>query len=287
MSQAPAGPPFSQVIAQDRGRLIHVQVGGSGEPTVVLLTGLGTPAAWWHASNEELDGILTLVARETWEDDPFIAPELAQNFRVVTYDRAGMQASTPPAQSRALDDFLQELQAVLRAVNVDHPVVLIGHSIGGLIALEYARRYPDQIHALVLLDSSHPDQNARFAVASSAEQLQTEVEHQRWFLENHPERPDLDALCNQGESTGRVGCLGEVPLLVVSRASKPGHELDPPFDPNQQHREEIWQALQTELVLFSKQGQQLRLASPYHYVYLDQPRVVLQGITTFLEQLHA
>ena len=285
MPLAPPGPTYSRIIAQDRDRQIHVQVNGSGELTAVLLTGLGTPATWWYGPDDEMENILTLVARETWEDAPFIAPELAKRFRVVTYDRAGMQESTAPTQPRTIDDFLHELKAVLTAMEVEHPVVLIAHSIGGLIALEYARRFPDMVHALVLLDSSHPDQLARFAMAASADQLRIEAESRREFLDEHPERPDLEALLNQGEDFARPGCLGEVPLLVVSRGIRPGQDMDPPFDSYLQRREEIWQALQTDLVAYSTHGQQLHLTSPFHYVYLDQPWTVLHAVNAFLKQL--
>jgi pimeloyl-ACP methyl ester carboxylesterase len=289
MPHASPAPPLLRVIAQDRHRHLQVQIRGEGEPTVVLLTGLGTPAGWWHDLDDGLDDILTLIARDAWEEAPFLAPELARHFRVVTYDRAGMQDSTAPEQPRTLDDFLLELDAVLQAVNVNQPVLLIGHSIGGLIALEYTRRSPHRVQALVLLDSSHPDQLARFAVTASAEQLQLEAEDRRQFREHHPERPDLDALLGRGATAIQAGCLGELPLLVVSRGIKPGHETNAPslesMDLYLQHREQIWQALQTELVACSKQGRQLRLSSPYHYVYLDQPRAILQVINAFLEDI--
>jgi len=287
MPPAHPGPTFPRIIAHDRGRQIHVQVTGSSEPTLVLLTGLGTPATWWHESGDAVEDLLTLVVRETWDDAPFIAPELARRFRVVTYDRAGMQDSTAPQQPRTTDDFLQELDAVLQAMDVQQPVVLIGHSIGGLIALEYARQSPDRVHALVLLDSSHPDQLARFAVATPADQLRSEAEARQAFLEHHPERPDLEKLLGQGADAARPGCLGEVPLLVISRGMRPGPEMDPPFDASLERHEQIWQALQTDLVACSVRGQHLRLASPSHYVYLDQPRAVLQAIHAFLEGLHA
>ncbi|ULH13989.1 alpha/beta hydrolase (plasmid) [Deinococcus sp. KNUC1210] len=287
MPSAPKSPAVSRIATQDRDRHIHVQVSGSGEPTVVLLTGLGTPAAWWHGPGDRMEDILTLVGRDAWDDAPFLAPALAQRFRVVTYDRAGMQDSTPPAQPRTMDDFLQELEAVLRAVDAKHPVVLIGHSIGGLIALAYARRFPDRVHALVLLDSSHPDQLARFAGAASADDQRSDAERRHALRHEHPERPDLDALLCQGNAAARPGCLGDMPLLVISRGVRGGEEMDLPVDAALQDREKIWQNLQTELVACSTQGQHVHLASPFHYVYLDQPETILQAMYAFLAQCHA
>ncbi|GGR18247.1 alpha/beta fold hydrolase [Deinococcus ruber] len=287
MPSAPSGPPVSRITTHDRGRHIHVQVSGSGAPTVVFLTGLGTPAAWWHGPGDRMEDILTLVARDAWDDAPFLAPALAQRFRVVTYDRAGMQDSTPPAHPRTIDDFLQELEAVLRAVDAKHPVVLIGHSIGGLIALAYARQFPDRVHALVLLDSSHSDQLTRFAVAASADDQRSDAERRHALRHEHPERPDLDALLCQGNAAARPGCLGDLPLLVISRGVSAGEDLDPPFDIALQRREEIWQAIQTELVTCSTQGQHVHLASPFHYVYLDQPETIFQAIQAFLAQCPA
>jgi pimeloyl-ACP methyl ester carboxylesterase len=50
-----------------------------------------------------------------------------------------------------------ELHALLAAARVKGPYVLVGHSIGGLIARVYAEQYPAEVAGLVLLDPTHED----------------------------------------------------------------------------------------------------------------------------------
>jgi pimeloyl-ACP methyl ester carboxylesterase len=75
----------------------------------------------------------TSGTRKTWEA---IAPFLAENHAVVTYDRRGRGASTDTAEY-GLDREVDDAKAVLDAVG-EEPV-LFGHSFGGLVALEVAR----------------------------------------------------------------------------------------------------------------------------------------------------
>jgi pimeloyl-ACP methyl ester carboxylesterase len=82
---------------------------------------------------------------------------LAQHTTVVLYDRAGLGWSDPgpwPTGKQMVDD----LHALLGAAGIPAPYVLVGHSVGGLLVRLYARRYPEQVAGLVLVDSSHPDQ---------------------------------------------------------------------------------------------------------------------------------
>jgi pimeloyl-ACP methyl ester carboxylesterase len=55
-----------------------------------------------------------------------------------------------------------ELHAFLEAAAIPSPYILAGHSIGGLVAMVYAARHPDQVAALALIDSTHPDFQQHF-----------------------------------------------------------------------------------------------------------------------------
>ena len=76
--------------------------------------------------------------------------ELAADFRVVAYDRAGYGASDPAPLS--LDLQVDDLTAVLEEAG---PAVVVGHSWGGLLAQLATWRRPDLVSGLVLLDPSH------------------------------------------------------------------------------------------------------------------------------------
>jgi pimeloyl-ACP methyl ester carboxylesterase len=66
--------------------------------------------------------------------------------RIVSYDHRGHGSSTTAAaRSYTIDQLGRDLRAVLDAVAPTGPVVLVGHSMGGMTALTYARQFPQEI----------------------------------------------------------------------------------------------------------------------------------------------
>ncbi len=113
---------------------MYLSCNGSGEPTVILEPGLGETSAAWG----------------------WIAPTVATHTRVCVYDRAGRGRSEPAATAPDGDQIGTDLHAVLERAGVSGPLVLVGHSLGGLYVLDYTRRYPDQVAGMVLVDATPP-----------------------------------------------------------------------------------------------------------------------------------
>lgn len=91
----------------------------------------------------------------------WIAPDVAQTTRVCVYDQAGHGRSDASPAGKA--DAARDLHVLLRRAAIPGPYVIAGHSLGGIFALNYAGRYPDEVAGLVLLDSMHPRQTNAFA----------------------------------------------------------------------------------------------------------------------------
>jgi pimeloyl-ACP methyl ester carboxylesterase len=91
---------------------------------------------------------------------------LSKSHRVCVYDRPGTfryiegtpltRRSTPVTQPGTATDVVAELHAVLSKAHVRRPYVLVGHSLGGLFVLLYARTYPEQVREIVFDDSFSP-----------------------------------------------------------------------------------------------------------------------------------
>jgi pimeloyl-ACP methyl ester carboxylesterase len=111
----------------------------AGAPTVIMDTGLGVPAVGWD----------------------FVQPEVAKFARVCSYDRAGYGWSTPGPMPRTSGEIAKELHALLAAAGEKPPYVLVAHSFGGYNVRVYTKEYPAEVAGLVLVDTSHEDQNNR------------------------------------------------------------------------------------------------------------------------------
>jgi pimeloyl-ACP methyl ester carboxylesterase len=109
---------------------IRFQVDGKGEPTLVLVHG-------WALDHRLWDGQV---------------PRLAARHRVVTLDLAGHGASGRQRAQWTMAAFGDDVKAVVDAVGAKQ-VVLVGHSMGGPVVLEAARRMPDRVKGLVLVDT--------------------------------------------------------------------------------------------------------------------------------------
>ncbi len=102
---------------------------GHGGPTVLLLHGLAASAEVWLPNIDSL----------------------AQNYRVLIPDLPGFGRSETPPSSFSPLDYASIIDEFLTALNV-HKVSIIGHSLGGGIALHYALQFPDKLGKLILVD---------------------------------------------------------------------------------------------------------------------------------------
>ena len=115
---------------------LHLDCRGHGQPTVVLVSGLGEFSASWARIR---DGV-------------------APTTRVCAYDRAGQGWSDDVDHPQDGIAAAADLHALLAAAGETGPFVLVGHSIGGPYAMTYTDQYPDEVAGMVLLDSTSPDQ---------------------------------------------------------------------------------------------------------------------------------
>lgn len=125
-------PPGIRVDAS--GLALHFQVSGEGEPTVVLDSALaGTSLSWSE-----------------------VQPRVAAFARVASYDRAGFGWSDPSSEPRRVDCLVAELRRGLKALPLEPPYVLVGHSYGGFVAKLFWSRHPEEVAGVVLVDVPHP-----------------------------------------------------------------------------------------------------------------------------------
>lgn len=85
-------------------------------------------------------------------------PEFSKKYQVIVYDQRGHGDSDKPEAGYSLDVFASDLNALIGKLNIGKAIIL-GHSMGGMIAQVFALTYPERVKALILygtISSSPP-----------------------------------------------------------------------------------------------------------------------------------
>ncbi|MFF1881975.1 alpha/beta fold hydrolase [Pseudarthrobacter sp. NPDC058196] len=131
-------PPPGELVDID-GRRLHLWRAGRGAPAVVVVTALGAAALEWAG----------------------VQRELARDTTVCLYDRPGLGWSPARTRPETVAGMADDLDRLLIAGHVSPPYLLVGHSLGGMVARIYAANHPDRMLGLVLVDTPHDRQFER------------------------------------------------------------------------------------------------------------------------------
>lgn len=148
------------------GTPIHyLEWGERGRPGIVLIHGGSAHAHWWT----------------------HLAPMLAGSYHPVALDLSG-HGDSGRRNEYSFDQWAEEVMAVCRACGIDDPPVLVGHSMGGMVAIVAASLHGDRLRGAIIVDSPvrRPDPEREEAVRGRAfrnpktyPDLDTAVEHFR------------------------------------------------------------------------------------------------------------
>lgn len=122
--------PFAEI----RGKNVHYEVHGEGDPILLLHHGFSSGRMW--------DGIYPGL--------------VAAGYKVIVYDRRGYGQSEPGADfeefyvsDRYCEESVAELVALCDQLDV-HSFNIVGQCEGGVVGVNYAGRFPDQVRALMI-----------------------------------------------------------------------------------------------------------------------------------------
>jgi pimeloyl-ACP methyl ester carboxylesterase len=108
---------------------LQTHIIGEG-PTIVMLHGIATSSKSWR----------------------FLVPVVSQGYKCITIDLIGFGDSKKPGwYSYTPEEHIKNIHHTIKKLNVKEPYILMGHSMGALLALNYASRHPGKIERLILL----------------------------------------------------------------------------------------------------------------------------------------
>ncbi|HZY99908.1 MAG TPA: alpha/beta hydrolase [Candidatus Baltobacteraceae bacterium] len=265
----PTTGDFAGLVGIGDHRNVYLECSGRGAPTVVLISGKGNRADTWSTAAPDMRG-------------PTVFSAIAKFTRVCAYDRPGTVGALASEPSRSDPVPLPvtagagaaDLQALLTAAKVPGPYVLVGHSMGGLIARLFAAEDGDEVAGLVLEDALSEDlysglsadQRAVFEKLNGAPENYDNAKSFEEIRAAPPVRPMPVIVLTAGlpQLTPQVIASGQLPPEVT-----------------QSFADALWAAqmqAQDHLAALFPSGRHVVVANSTHYIHVDQPQLVIDAI---------
>jgi len=112
---------------------LNTLVKGTGSPTIIFESGLGTPLHNWDQ----------------------IQTSISANYKTISYDRKGVGESPAMDQPRTIENLVNDLDILISQNKINGPIVLVGHSLGGHIVRKYQQLFPSKVAGLFLIDPTN------------------------------------------------------------------------------------------------------------------------------------
>lgn len=296
-----ANPPPGH-LHEVNGHAIHLYCTGEGSPVVILESGRGDDFTIWGK----------------------VQPALSRVTRTCSYDRAGFGWSDPQAGARDGLHIADQLHALLFKAGITTPVVLVGHSIGGIYSRIYASRFPQGVAGLVLVDAtttnplpyptfaSAMDQhsNAEFmfvkaTVALGVARLMGQCDavpeglesYAGWIKGSACDYPQLDEYVREYRGTedsikqgAKTGPFGNLPILVLSQ--DPKWPIPDFLAKRVTPKDWLWASTahykeQAAYLRLSKNSRHVIATGSGHYIQIERPDVLIEETTALVRQIRS
>lgn len=273
-------PPPGRMIDVG-GRRLHIDCRGKAKgATVIIETGAVASGLYYGKAHDAAAAVT----------------------RTCAYDRAGQGWSDPAPMPRSLEARADDLNLLLRKARIRGPVILLGHSMGGLLVRIYAKKYPRNVVGMVLMESSEEGfngtaentqrvaQTARMMdIAINAAARGVDVPQLRVpngppeqavalrasvFRAGQDDMVAMSTLPQEVARLGGIGGLGDTPLVVYRRGRPDGMKPD---------AFETWIAAQGRLAALSTNSIALVAEKSGHNINYDQPELYGEAVRRVME----
>ncbi len=262
----PASPPPGMLL-DIGGHRLHIHCIGplNAKPTVIFEAGGGAFSTDWTA----------------------VQNLLQSRIRSCAYDRAGLGWSDAGPAPRTMRQEVFELHALLKAVRISGPLVLVGQSMGGLNVRLYTEQYGSKVAGVVLVDAA--DENSMlYNLRANRWMKLREQATGRSVPQPQPTgppstgyKPEDDYLGDEAQMLylhrkENSAPFGDRPLIVLAagkRPTPPGTVEDFYKDIRRSRDEEL-----VEMARLSRNSKFIIDPDSSHNIELDNPQLVAQSV---------
>lgn len=131
-------------VAKLDGINIHYKIHGDAQKVILLIGGVASDHKMWS----------------------YVIPPLVKYYKVIVFDNRGIGLTTDNNEPFSISTMAQDCYHLLNYLKIDKAHI-IGHSMGGMIAQQFAISYPNNTHKLVILNSaSYAHKTLEFALSN-------------------------------------------------------------------------------------------------------------------------
>ncbi|PUB10033.1 alpha/beta fold hydrolase [Paenisporosarcina sp. OV554] len=242
-------------IETSKGKLQY-NISGKGKPNIVLINGGSGPIDAWMK----------------------ILPEISESSSVFSYNRFGISGSDKPIESQDGKTIVKTLREALTIVGFESPLILVGHSLGGLYANLYARLYPNEVAGIVFLESSHPKDLSLNEYQGKTVKVINKMFTMFDSLSSHKQFNEVNFVKETVDQIQQVDFFPKIPVFVITGGKE-----------NRMMPEEVRKKRlenQLELLSLSKNSKHIVAEKSGHFPQLSEPRVVIDTIKDCAKQIN-
>jgi pimeloyl-ACP methyl ester carboxylesterase len=146
-----------------------------------------------------------------------VIDSIASDTSIFVYNRPGYGKSKVTEARRDGKTIVEELRRNLKHKGLAPPYILVGHSLGGLYMQLFARRYPEEVKGIVLVDSVYP------RMVKKPEEFPLSTRVGKWLFFSSSVGKEIDLIHETGEQVLSSGSIDDKPIIELFNHPKGGN----------------------------------------------------------------
>lgn len=208
-----------------------------------------------------------------------VAASIAKNSAVLIYDRAGYGKSSIDDHPRNIERLSTELKAVIDKFSNGRKVILVGHSLGGLIIRDYAIKNPEKTAGILFVDPSHEAYN-------QPTQAVEDIIYNAFKTEygvNGGATKEVRELIEDFAYCSRLGNLPNIPVIVLTSMKKDNsnNTSDQTYGKTRQDWYDAHEQLKKGVTNFTH----IQTTASGHYIMKEEPSLVIDNFSLLISKL--
>ncbi|MCU0393452.1 MAG: alpha/beta hydrolase [Thermoflexibacter sp.] len=206
-----------------------------------------------------------------WAKGDFLA-QISSKSSILLYDRAGYGKSTIDESTRGIAQLSSDLSKVIDKYSNGRKVILVGHSLGGMIIRDYAIKNPSKVSSLLFIDPSHEAYN-------TPTQAQEDLIYNAFLIEKGTHFGGTREARQLVENTSYLQTLPPLPNIPVIVLTSMKTDLT-----HSQNDRQKWFSAHQQLSKGVSNFLHLTTNQSGHYIMLDEPNLVLNTLEMLLRK---